>query len=94
MPGWPTAGHDSRLQHTIDPDAREGYRSGTNASPGNVFCGYDLHLAVNARGLGGTEVPFVITAMHLAPAGSHKGDAGITLIDQHLTRHRSGGAPG
>ncbi|MFI0772983.1 hypothetical protein ACH4TQ_50450 [Streptomyces sp. NPDC021218] len=86
-PGWPTAGHDGRLQHTIDPDAREGYRSGTNASPGNVFCGHDLHLSVNARALGGTEVPFVITAMHLAPAGSHKGDAGIDLIDQHLARH-------
>ncbi|AGP54221.1 integrase core domain-containing protein [Streptomyces rapamycinicus] len=36
-PGWPAAGHDGRLQHTIDPAAREGYRSGTNASPGNVL---------------------------------------------------------
>ncbi|MFF2923339.1 hypothetical protein ACFVTP_13200 [Streptomyces celluloflavus] len=86
-PGWPRTGADGRLQHTIDPDAREGYRSGTNAAPGNVFCGHDLHLAVNARALGAPEVPFVITAMHLAVAGSHKGDAGINLLDQHLARH-------
>nr|WSZ99449.1 hypothetical protein OH820_30740 [Streptomyces sp. NBC_00857] len=88
-PGWPCTGADGRLMHTVDPDAREGYRSGTNASPGNVFCAHDLHLAVNARALGSRapEVPFVITAMHLAAAGSHKGDAGIALIDQHLARH-------
>ncbi|MFE4533633.1 hypothetical protein ACFRKB_01010 [Streptomyces scopuliridis] len=88
-PGWPCTGADGRLMHTVDPDSREGYRSGTNASPGNVFCGFDLHLAVNARTLGARapEVPFVFTAMHLAAAGSHKGDAGITLIDQHLARH-------
>ncbi|MGW6773003.1 transposase [Streptomyces sp. NPDC055037] len=88
-PGWPCTGADGRLVHTADPDAREGYRSGTNASPGNVFCGFDLHLAVNARALGARapEVPFVFTAMHLAAAGSHKGDAGIALIDQHLARH-------
>ncbi|MGW6310002.1 transposase [Streptomyces niveus] len=88
-PGWPRSDADGRLMHTVDPDAREGYRSGTNASPGNVFCGYDLHLAVNARALGSRapEVPFVFTGMHLAPAGSHKGDAGIALIEQHLARH-------
>ncbi|WP_329032431.1 hypothetical protein OIE71_06140 [Streptomyces sp. NBC_01725] len=88
-PGWPCTGTDGRLMHTVDPDAREGYRSGTNASPGNVFCGFDLHLAVNARALGARapKVPFVFTGMHLAVAGSHKGDAGISLIDQHLARH-------
>ncbi|MFC9856293.1 MULTISPECIES: hypothetical protein [unclassified Streptomyces] len=80
-PGWPRFGTDGLLEHTIDSDAREGYRSGTNAEPGKVFCGHDLHLAVNARVLGAPEVPFVITAIHLAPAGSHKGDAGIPLID-------------
>ncbi|MEV7866147.1 hypothetical protein AB0P17_08605 [Streptomyces sp. NPDC088124] len=85
-PGWPRTGADGRLMHTVDPQAREGYRSGTNAAPGNVFCGHDLHLGVNARALGAPEVPFVITAMHLAPAGSHKGEAGIALIDQHLAR--------
>lgn len=88
-PGWPCTGAEGRLMHTVDSDAREGYRSGTNASPGNVFCGFDLHLAVNARALGPRtpEVPFVITAMHLAVGGSHKGNAGVTLIDQHLACH-------
>ncbi|WP_201772103.1 hypothetical protein, partial [Streptomyces clavuligerus] len=86
-PGYPRTGHDGRLQHTIDPDAREGYRSGTNGAPGNVFCGHDLHLAVQTRARGGGEVPFVVTAIHLAPAGSHKGRAGIALIDQHLAHH-------
>ncbi|MFF2375034.1 transposase [Streptomyces xiamenensis] len=81
-PGWPRTGADGRAQHTADPDAREGYRSGTNGRPGNVFCGYDLHLAVNARAVNGPEVPFVFTGMHLAPAGTHKGEAGIALLDQ------------
>lgn len=85
QPGWPRTGHDGRAQHTLDPDAREGYRSGTNGARGGVFCGYDLHLTVNARALGGTEVPFAFTGMHLPPAGSHKGDAGIALIDQVRT---------
>ncbi|NEA59271.1 hypothetical protein G3I60_35205 [Streptomyces sp. SID13666] len=81
-PGWPRAGRDGRDQHTHDHDARDGYRSGTNLSPGGVFCGHDLHLAVNARAVGGPEVPFVITGMHLAPAGAHKGTAGLTVLDQ------------
>lgn len=90
-PGWPRTGHDGRAQNTVDPDARDGYRSGTNGTPGNIFCGHDLHLAVNARVLGGPETPFVITGMHLAPAGSHKGEAGIALLDQ-AANHRTGSA--
>ncbi|GAA1894447.1 transposase [Streptantibioticus ferralitis] len=85
-PNWPRLGHDERAQHTVDWDAREGYRSGTNGGRGQVFCGFDLHLAVNARTTNGPEVPFVFTGLHLAPAGSHKGEAGIALIDQVRAR--------
>lgn len=92
-PGWPRTGHDDRHQNTVDPDARDGYRSGTNGTPGNIFCGHDLHLAVNARALGGPETPFVITGMHLTPAGSHKGEAGVALLDQaaNATTRRADG---
>ncbi|MET8682349.1 transposase [Streptomyces sp. NPDC004647] len=87
---WPRTGHDGRAQNSLDPDARDGYRSGTNGTRGSVFCGYDLHLAVNARSLGGPETPFIITGMHLSPAGSHKGRAGVTLIDQVRARRGKG----
>ncbi len=81
-PGWPRTGHDGRAQNTLDRDARDGYRSGTNLTPGGIFCGHDLHLAVNARTLGAEEVPFLIRGMRLSPAGSHKGQAGLATLDQ------------
>ena len=80
-PGWPRIGPDGRFQHTADPDARDGYRSGRNGKPGEVFCGYDLHLAVPISDRDHPATPLVIVGMHLAPAGAHKGRAGIDLID-------------
>lgn len=80
-PGWPRIGADKRRQHTVDPDARDGYRSGHNAQPGGVFCGYDLHLAVTCPDRHGQTAPLAILGMALDPAGDHKGRAGIGLID-------------
>lgn len=79
--GWPRVGPDGRLQHTVDPDARDGYRSGHNGRPGEVFCGYDLHLAATIPTKDHPYVPTLIVGMNLAPAGSHKGHAGIALLD-------------
>lgn len=80
--GWPRRGHDGRHQHSADPDARDGYKSGKNLSRSEVFLGYDLHLATDVSALGSiVGSPPVIRSMHLAPAGSSKGVAGLALLD-------------
>ena len=79
--GWPLRGQDGRWQHTKDPDARAGHRSGSNGSRGEVFVGYDLHTLVDVPVFGGDPVPHVIRAIALRPGGEHKGAAGIDALD-------------
>ncbi len=81
-PGWPRSGADGRNQHSVDPDARDGYRSGKNLAPKEVFLGYDLHLVVDVtpeRAKPG--VPPLIRGMALAPAGTLKSTPGLAAID-------------
>ena len=80
-PGWPVRGDDGRWQHTKDPDARAGHRSGSNGSRGEVFVGYDLHTLVDVPAFGGDPLPHVIRAIALRPGGAHKGKAGIDGLD-------------
>lgn len=81
-PGWPRQGHDGRHQHSVDPDARDGYRSGKNLSRKSVFVGYDLHLASDVTPLGqDCGVPPLVRGMALMPAGSYKAHGGLALID-------------
>lgn len=80
-PGWPRIGHDGRLQHTLDPDAREGYVSGKNKKPKGVFCGYDEHIITPASEFGQDPIPHVAVGLVTAPAGSYKADAGILVLD-------------
>lgn len=79
--GWPIKGDDGRWQHTADPTARDGWRSGRNGKRSEIYCGYDLHLAVNIREVGADEVPHVIRSMRLSPGGGHKATAGMACID-------------
>lgn len=80
-PGWPLRGEDGRWQHTKDPDARAGHRSGSNGARGEVFVGYDLHTLVDVPTFGGDPVPHVSRAIAVRPGGAHKGAAGIEALD-------------
>lgn len=80
-PGWPILGQDGRWQHTKDPDARAGHRSGSNGARGQVFVGFDLHTLVDVPAFGGDPVPHVVRAIALRPGGAHKGTAGIDVLD-------------
>lgn len=80
-PGWPRAGDDGRLQHSVDPDARDGYRAGKNKSRKGVFVGWDLHLAVDTPALGERGCPPLVRAASLAPASSDKATAGRAVLD-------------
>ncbi len=92
-PGWPVRGGDGRWQHTKDPDARAGHRSGSNGSRGEVFVGYDLHTLVDVPAFGGDPVPHVIRAIALRPGGAHKGQAGIDGLDAASRTRSSTGPP-
>lgn len=80
-PGWPKLGADGRDQHTLDPDARAGYRSGHNLSRGDIFVGWDLHVPVMAPRLGDNPVPGVALGLEVVAAGSYKAAAGIRVVD-------------
>lgn len=79
--GFPRVGDDGRLQHSIDPDARTGYRSGKNLAPKGNFLGWDFHLVVAVPEYGGAPVPHVALAMSLAPAGSLKSEPALSAVD-------------
>lgn len=79
-PGWPRTGSDGRLQHTYDPDARDGYRAGKNLGRKGIFVGWDLHLSADTPGLGLAGCPPLIRAAATYPAGSDKSVAGLHLL--------------
>lgn len=80
-PDWPRRGADGREQHSLDPDARAGYRSGKNMHRKETFLGYDLHVVVPVPELGADPLPHVALALVTAPAGSDKAEAGIAAVD-------------
>jgi len=86
--GWPLIGDDGRYQHTIDPDARDGYRAGKNRNRKGVFCGWDLHLSVDVPDLGGDARPGLIRGASLVPAGTYKAEGGLSLIDAMIAADR------
>jgi hypothetical protein len=83
-------GLDGRKRYTKDPDARAGHRSGTGQRLAGPYIGYELHLAVQTRDVRWTnyidrttlsdEVPNVITALNLVPAGTHRGKAIVSEL--------------
>jgi hypothetical protein len=79
--GWPRKGHDGRLQCSVDPDARVGWRTQTEDHDTHAFNGYDLHLLVDAGFVGYETIVYFIRGMLLRPAGSYKAAAGLALID-------------
>lgn len=87
-PGWPKQGHDGRLQHSIDPDARDGYRAGKNRNRKGVFNGWDTHLSVDVPEIGGEARPGLIRGVSFYPAGTYKAEAGVALLDAMETAGR------
>jgi len=86
-----SVGPDGRKVYTKDKDARGGHRSATNSRPAGPYVGHALHLAVQTRDVVshnaideirlGPDVPPVVKAFSLAPAGSHRAKAFVpTLI--------------
>ncbi len=80
-PGWPLVGEDGRPQNSPDSQARDGYRSGHNGRAGDVYVGFELHLATQIPDVGGQPVPHLITGLTLTPAGSHRGHAAVRTVD-------------
>lgn len=83
---WPRTGDDGRDQHSVDPDARDGYRSGKNMEHKSIFLGYHLHIAVDIPTLGGTSVTPLACAIDVVPAGDSSSAAALRIIDT-LTEH-------
>lgn len=83
-------GADGRKVYTADPDARAGHRSATGTRPAGYYVGYELHLGVQTRDMVwsdgiekvtlGPEVPPVIAALSLVPAGTHRGTAIVPTL--------------
>ena len=86
--GWPKVGADNEPQNSMDLNARDGFRTGHNGKPGDVYVGYELHLATPIRAVGGGDVPHVVTAMTLTPAGTYRGLAGVRTVDALLATGR------
>jgi hypothetical protein len=89
-------GPDGRKIYSKDVDARAGHRSATMSRSAGPYLGYELHLGVQTRDLAwtngvdkarlGPDVPNVITAVNLVPAGTHRAKAIVPLLtkDEHL----------
>ncbi|GAA3817006.1 hypothetical protein [Cellulomonas soli] len=80
-PGWPRLGYDGRAQHTVDLDAREGYRSGKNMRRKEVYIGFDEHIVTQVPEFGAGEIPHTALSLVTAPAGSDKAAAGILAVE-------------
>lgn len=81
-PGFPRVAEDGTLIHSVDGDARDQVQTGKNLSPGNVRLGYEAHFLVDSREPGSPlHAPPIIRALHLAPGSTHRGDAGIAVLD-------------
>ncbi|KTR41653.1 hypothetical protein NS263_04030 [Curtobacterium oceanosedimentum] len=74
-------GADGRFILSADIDARCGYRTVVNGNRSTNFVGWDAHVLVDAGWYGALYYVQFIRGMVLRPAGSHKGDAGIALLD-------------
>lgn len=84
-------GSDDREIHTLDPDARSGWRTGTDKRHASKFEGYEIHSAcpmavlkhtdqVTSVALGPTPLQ-VCLGFNLTSAGTHRGTASLAVIE-------------
>lgn len=83
---WPRTAADGRHQHSVDPDARDGYRSGKNMEHKSIFLGYHIHIAVDVPALGGAPVTPLARAIDVVPAGDSSPAAALRIIDSLTER--------
>ena len=79
---FPYVGADKRLVHSLDEDARDGYRSGKQMKGKDTFLGYDLHIATSTPVKGSDARAALAYGIEVAPAGSSKARAGLNLIER------------
>ncbi|PVU82933.1 hypothetical protein DDP54_07850 [Cellulomonas sp. WB94] len=78
---FPLVRADGRLQHSLDPDACAGYRSGKGLRPKETFLGFDLHITVPVPEPGMPPLPHLALGLVTMPAGSGKAEAGLRAVD-------------
>ncbi|WP_426976020.1 hypothetical protein ACQCSU_14680 [Pseudarthrobacter sp. O4] len=82
---------------TDDRDARWGHRTTTPTNQSEFYAGYEAHIAVDAWPKGTIEAPRVARGFLLAPAGTTRAIAGLTLLDlvaqACANQHPEGAAP-
>ena len=78
---FPLVRADGRLQHSLDPDACGGYRSGKGLRPKETFLGFDLHIIVPVPEPGMPPLPHLALGLVTTPAGSGKAEAGLRAVD-------------
>lgn len=79
---FPMQGEDGRLRHSIDPDARDSYRSAKQMMKKSIFLGYDVHIANMTPAATGERHAALAFGIEVAPGGSNKAAAGLRLIDR------------
>ena len=78
--GWPRTGPDGRKQHTVDPDAREGYRSRKPGST-SIYIGYEPTTVCDVPAVKDPPRYALIRAITFRPAGSDRSEAGLSAVD-------------
>lgn len=87
-----TAKSGGYIQHTKDPDAREGYRTGSDNEPGRTFWGYEIHSVTNIS-TDKSVMPHLIRSGAIAPAGSDtRASAGLKSLDSLIDARRAANA--
>lgn len=85
--GFPRTLADGRSQHSVDPDAAEGWRSGKNKRRSSTFLGWDIHLANHTTPRDSTfRQPLCVRGINIVPAGSHKGLAAFEIFEDMVVR--------
>ena len=89
-------GPDGRNVYTKDTDARAGYRTANANHPGGKYVGRELHLGIAVPSIKhtdgvsyvkfGPDVPQVVVASRLVPAGSHRGDPAVEMAREAKDR--------
>jgi hypothetical protein len=74
-------GNHDRQRPTACPDATYGKRTPTNSAPNEFYVGFEAHLAVDAVAKSTHEAPRLVRGFVLAPAGTSRTIAGLTLLD-------------
>ena len=90
--GIGTYGPDGRLQRTLDPDVRTGWRTATAKRTAGTYSGYEVTLAVACASVHwsgnpdkiamGEPIPPYILALDVTPGGTNPGPVGYRTVER------------